>query len=180
VKLLSLFLLGLAGCFAQTTNLTVTFTLNNATIADAYLWNHGIPGTPTSCQCNPAFSLTLTSAITAAQTSITVAGSTTGMAATGVLVIDAEAMPYSAVSGQTITVARTAAQQTATAVHAAAATVGVELYPTPGNLIGAILTMGVQQVAGQLGALSNLYGPSITAKNAAAAALAAVSIGTGQ
>ena len=179
MKTLALFLLAALSAFAQSTVLSPTFTIQNTAIADAYAWSRGIPGTPTAGQLQN-FQLTLTNSITAGALTLTVTGSTVGMPASGALVIDAEAIPFSAQSAGVFTVTRTGAQQTTAAAHSAGALVNVLMYATNGQILFGIFNQAMMGISQGLGSNSALIGPALAARNTANATLGAISSGSGQ
>jgi len=176
-----LFSLALAAT-AQTTVVTATFTVNTNALNDVFVWNHGIPNVVPGQFL--ASSLTLTNAITATATTLTLTGSLTGLPATGIAVIDGECIPYSASGGQGLTLTRSAPQNTVAAAHLAGAVVNVEKYSTPGAILFALLAPGLIQVSQSLGPNSALLGTALnTQQNAASAyqaAIVALVIGSGQ
>jgi hypothetical protein len=182
MKILALLFSLALGAVAQTTPLTVTFTINTAALNDVYIWNHGIPNVVPGQFLTS--SLTLTNAITASATTLTLTGSLTGLPATGVAVIDGECIPYTAAGGQALTITRTGPQNTVAAAHAAGAVVSVEKYATGGALLFAVLSPGLTQVSISLGANSQLLGTAFNTQASAATAyqtaIAGLALGSGQ
>jgi hypothetical protein len=182
MKTLALLLSLSLGALAQTTVATVTFTINTNALNDVYIWNHGIPNVVPGQFLTS--SLTLTNAITANATSLTLTGTLTGLPASGVAVIDGECIPYTAAGGQNLNITRSAPQNTVAAAHLAGAVVNVERYATPGAILYALLAPGLIQMSQSLGASSALLGAAFnTQQNAAGAyqtAIAALAMGSGQ
>ena len=176
-----LFSLALAAT-AQTTQATVTFTVNTLALNDVYIWNHGIPNVVPGQFL--ASSLTLTNTITAGATTLTLTGTLTGLPASGVVVIDSECIPYTAAGGQVLNITRSAPQNTVAAAHLAGAVVNVEKYATPGALLFAVLAPGLTQVSIALGANSQLLGTAFNTQASAATAyqtaIAGLALGSGQ
>src|ERR1700722_17528559 len=143
MKTLALLFSLAVAAMAQTTPLTVTFTINTAALNDVYIWNHGIPNVvPGQFLVS---SLTLTNAITASATTLTLTGPLAGLPASGIAVIDGECIPYTAAGGQVLTITRSAPQNTVAAAHLAGAVVNVEKYATAGALLFAVLSPGLTQ-----------------------------------
>lgn len=158
------------GLMAQSTPVTVTFSLPNAVLADVLTWTK----TQTS---NPSPAATLSGAINAAVAIFTIS-SAAGYTATdtfsnagATLLIDSEEILCTTLTGAVYSGCTRAQQQTVAASHSAGATVSQLKYATNASLLKALLIPGVIGALGQLNGAGSYLGTLISTKNAGQAAL---------
>lgn len=158
---------GLAA-FAQTTPITVTATVQNADIVDIYTWSHQQFADP------PQVAI-LAAPMAVGDTTLTLS-STTGLPASGGVVIDSEMILYTAVSGSLLTGLSRGQQQTTAAAHGSGATVHNLLLSTPAALVKYAIARQIAYIRQALGVSSAAIGAALTALQADTATANAVPV----
>lgn len=152
LKILIAALVALAPAFAQsaTTQVSLSFSLPNAVYADCEAWAR--------TQYNdPPNQITVTASVGPTDNAINVS-STMGLATSGTIIVDNEALTYTGTNGYLLTgVARSAMSSTA-AQHAIGAMVHVARYPSDTLIFKALLTPGVLTAVESLGMSSTALG----------------------
>jgi hypothetical protein len=176
---LALFLLSSFPLLAQTTNITVTFSLPTPVVADAITSAKSL--TYVSFGSGPTVASTLMSAMGTSDTSFTIT-SATGYTATDVfanagasLLIDNEIITCTSLIGTQYSGCSRAQLTTTQAAHSAGASVYQLRYATTASLLKHFLTLGIQQLETSLGCAATYLATNC---NAAATANAAITTST--
>ena len=154
VLLIALALLLCGGAYSQTTAVPMTVTFQNADVADIYIWVH-------RQWADPATGLTLAADVAVGDTSINLVNSA-GLPASGGLMLDAEMVTYSGLSGNAVTGVVRGQQQTTAAAHSAAtASVHNLAIVTPTAFVRFCVARQIAVIRQTLGASGSAVGAAI-------------------